>query len=389
MSTKPRFAIIGAGIGGLALAAFLSRKGAKVKVYEQAKQFRRIGAGIQMSPNAMRVLRALGLESLLRQVAFQPRSWTNRVWDSGEHMFDLTFGADAETRYGAPYLLMHRGDLHAALFSVVPQELISFDKKLIDLDPSGACVKLRFADGSCGVADAVIGADGVHSNVREILLGPEKPKFTGRVAHRAVFPSALLQGFFLDTCTKWWGRDRHIVMYPVNPQRDETYFTTSVPDPDWNVESWSACGDMAEVRQAFLGFHEDVQRVLAACPKVHKWALFERDPLPRWCDGPITLLGDACHPMTPYMAQGAANALEDAAVLSRCVEQEQDMAEAFRRYEATRLERTSRIQLTSRENTWGKQKINPDWVYGYDAWQTPISREPTDSKVARQICHVR
>ncbi len=373
MNDGTRFAIIGAGIGGLALAALLSRKGAKVQLYEQAQQFQRLGAGIQMSPNAVHVLRALGLEPLLRRLAFQPPAWTNRVWDSGEYLFELTFGEDAEARYGAPYLLMHRGDLHGALFSAVPSELIAFEKRLVGIDRSGGAVSLSFADGTSETADAVIGADGVHSRVREILLGPERPRFTGRVAHRTVFPTALMDGFAVDTCTKWWGPDRHIVIYPVNPRRDETYFVTSVPDPAWDVESWSAQGEMAEVRRAFAGFHDDVQRVLAACPQVHKWALFERDPLPRWGEGPVVLLGDACHPMTPYMAQGAANALEDAAVLSRCLADLGDVADAFRRYEATRLERTARVQLTSRQNTWGKAQVDPGWVYGYNAWQTPIA----------------
>ena len=217
-------------------------------------------------------------------------------------------------------------------------------------------------------------SSGGHSLVREILLGPEKPKFTGRVAHRTVFPASLMGDFVVDSCTKWWGPDRHIVVYPVNARRDEIYFVTSVPDPDWDVESWSTRGEMGEVRQALAGFHEDVQRLLAACPGVHKWALFERDPLPRWTEGPIVLLGDACHPMTPYMAQGAANALEDAAVLSRCLAQVDDPAAAFQSYQATRLERTARIQLTSRQNTWGRQDTDPSWVYGYDALQTPLAR---------------
>ena len=374
MSTNPSIAIIGAGIGGLALAGLLSRQGADVTVYEQAKAFQRIGAGIQMSPNAMRVLRALGLEPHLRQRAFAPRGWMHRVWDSGEYMSELTFTAEDEKRYGAPYLLLHRGDLHAALHSAVPTELIAFDKKLVGLERSGGGVALAFADGSRVVADAVIGADGVHSLVRAFLLGPERPKFTGRVAHRTTFPASLLQGFEIDTCTKWWGPDRHIVVYPVDARRQEIYFVTSVPDPGWDVESWSTRGEMEEVRRALAGFHGDVQRVLAASPSVHKWALFERDPLPRWADGPVVLLGDACHPMTPYMAQGAANALEDAAVLSRCLAEIDDVAEAFRCYQATRLERTARVQLTSRQNTWGKQAVDPFWVYGYDAWQTPLAR---------------
>ena len=371
--SKPSIAVLGAGLGGLAVAGLLHRAGASVRVYEQAAAFQRIGAGIQMGPNAMRVLRALGLEPMLRGLAFYPSAWTNRVWDTGDSLFELTFGEDAEARYGAPYLLMHRGDLHTALASAVPDDLISFEKKLTDLDRSATGVALRFADGSTARVDAVIGADGVHSRVREILLGPEKPRFTGRVAHRTVFPTALMQGFSLTICTKWWGPDRHIVMYPVTPARDETYFVTSVPDPSWDVESWSARGDMAEVLDAFTGFHEEVQRVLRACPQVHKWALFERDPLPRWSEGPVALLGDACHPMTPYMAQGAASALEDAAVLSRCLDASDDPADAFRRYEATRLERTARIQLTSRQYTWGKERIDPGWVYGYDAWTAPLA----------------
>ncbi len=374
MSKGPQIAIIGAGIGGLALAGLLAHRGMRVTVYEQAKEFHRLGAGIQMSPNAVRVLRALGLEERLRQQAFAPRSWMARVWDTGEYLSELTFGPEAEKRYGAPYLLMHRGDLHAALHSAVPQNLIAFDKKLVGLDRSGSGVALRFADGSSASADAVVGADGVHSLVRETLLGKERPRFTGRVAHRTVFPMALMGGFRVDNCTKWWGPDRHIVIYPVDRRAEEVYFVTSVPDPDWDVESWSTRGEMGEVRRALAGFHADVQKVLDACPAVHKWALFERDPLPRWTDGPIALLGDACHPMTPYMAQGAANALEDAAVLSRCLAEIGDIATAFLSYQATRLERTARVQLTSRQNTWGKQATDPSWVYGYDAWQTPIAQ---------------
>jgi len=373
VSYTGKVAVIGAGIGGLALAGFLARRGISVAVFEQAKAFQRLGAGIQMSPNAMRVLRGLGLEPRIRRLAFAPRSWRNRVWDSGETLFDLTFGGDAEARYGAPYLLMHRGDLHAALFSAVPPALIAFDRTLVGIDHDRGALALRFADGGSARADAVIGADGVHSRVRAILLGPEKPRFTGRVAHRTVFSSSLMQGFEVETCTKWWGPDRHIVIYPVNPRRDETYFTTSVPDPTWDVESWSAQGDMADVRRAFAGFHDDVQRVLAHCPSVHQWALFERDPLPRWTDGAIALLGDACHPMTPYMAQGAATALEDAAVLARSLEAGDDAADAFHRYARARSERTARIQLTSRQNTWGKSAVDPGWVYGYDALGAPLA----------------
>src|SRR5262245_19784038 len=383
MTSKASFAVIGAGIGGLALAALLARRGVSVRVYEQARQFQRIGAGIQMSSNAVRVLRALGLEAQLCELGFQPPAWTHRVWDTGEHLADLDF-SDAAQRYGAPYLLLHRGDLHAAILSAVPAGVIAFDHKLTGFDRGPSGVTLRFADGSSATVDAVIGADGVHSKVRELILGPEKPRFTGKVAHRTTLPTALIEGGALDTCTKWWGPDRHLVTYPVTRNRDETYFVTSVPDPEWDVESWSTRGDMDEVRRAFAGFHPDAQRVLAASREVHKWALFERDPLPRWSDGPVVLLGDACHPMMPYMAQGGSSSLEDAAVLTRCIAEINDIGEAFRRYEATRLERTARLQLTSRANTWGKDKSDPSWVYAYDCWQTPIlpARGPTHGQAA-------
>jgi salicylate hydroxylase/6-hydroxynicotinate 3-monooxygenase len=346
-----------------------------VQLFEQAKQFRRIGSGIQMSPNAVRVLRALELEPHLRRIAFQPTAWTNRAWDTGEALGEIDL-KDTERRYGAPYLLLHRGDLHAALHSAVPAELVAFDKKLARLERSISGVTLHFADGSTAAADAVIGADGVHSRVRDILLGPEKPRFTGRVAHRAVFPTALMQDFRLDNCTKWWGPDRHIVMYPVTAGRDETYFVTGVPEPDWDTESWSSEGDMEDVRRAFAGFHPDVRRVLDACGTVHKWALFERAPLPRWSEGPIVLLGDACHPMMPHMAQGGASALEDAAMLARCLDTVDGLDEAFRSYHATRHERTTRMQITSSANTWGKHGTDSGWVYSYDVWQARILEAP-------------
>jgi salicylate hydroxylase/6-hydroxynicotinate 3-monooxygenase len=215
----------------------------------------------------------------------------------------------------------------------------------------------------------------VHSSVKERLFGLDAPNFTGRIAYRTVFPAALLNGYAIDDCAKWWGPDRHIVIYYVKPDRSEVYFVTSQPEPGFSVESWSAMGAVDELRAAFENFHPQVRRVLAACPSVHKWALVDRDPLASWCEGAITLLGDACHPMTPYMAQGAAMAMEDAAVLARCLEgvEREGVARAFRLFEATRKPRTSRVQLSSRTNTWLKTPTDPDWVYGYDAWNEPLA----------------
>lgn len=367
-------AVVGAGIGGLAAAGFLTRAGFRVTVHEQARGFERVGAGIQMSPNAMRVLRALGLEERLRAVAFTPPTWSHRAADTGDLLGDLVLGAEAEERFGAPYLVLHRGDLHEALQHVVPPDMVRFRHRLVGIEPAGSSrLRLRFDDGTAAEADAVIGADGVHSRVRELLLGPERPRFTGRVAHRTTFPSHLVDGFSVTTNTKWWGSDRHIVIYPVTANADELYYVTSVPDPAWDTESWSARCDPAEVVDAMAGFHPEVRAVVAAAPDAHKWALFERDPLERWGEGAAVLLGDACHPMTPYMAQGAATSLEDAAVLARALAAHEDPAVAFAVYEATRLDRTARVQLTSRQNTWGRAGGDTAWLYGYDALTAPLA----------------
>jgi len=375
MARPLRVAIIGAGMGGLATAAALRRVGIDVTVYEQASQFARLGAGIQVGCNAMKVLRGLGLEARMRSQSFYPRSWNNRDWRSGEVKFDMIFGESAEQKFGAPYLLAHRGDLHAALASAVPDEHVRLNHKLVGLDQTADGVRLSFANGATAPADAVVGADGVHSIVRDTLFGESPVRFTGRIAYRTTYPAALLNGEKIDDCTKWWGEDRHIVIYYVKPDRSEVYLVTSQPEPEFRIESWSAKGDVRALRAAFGGFDRQVEKVLAACPDVHKWAIVDRDSLSCWREGDITLLGDACHPMTPYMAQGAAMAIEDAAVLSRCLDGvgRDGVADAFRRFEATRKERTSRVQDTSRKNIWLKQKTDADWVYGYDAWNMPLA----------------
>jgi salicylate hydroxylase/6-hydroxynicotinate 3-monooxygenase len=366
------FAVIGAGIGGLATAALLLRAGHQVRVFEQAARFARVGSGIQMAPNAVKVLRHLGIEARLRDTSFQADFAISRTWDSGLETSRLALGTTVEREFGAPYLFLHRADLHAAIADIVPSGIVHLGMKLAAIDQDAGGVDLRFSDGSAFHADAVIGADGVHSLVRETLLGPEKPRFTGRVAYRTTFAADLVRGTTLDRVrTKWWGPDRHMVVYFVTRACDELYFVTSVPEAaEWTTpESWSARGDLDELRAAYAGFHPDVQAILDACPGVYKWALFERDPQPRWSDGHIALLGDACHPMTPYMAQGAASALEDATILSRCLAgiERDGVPEAFQLYERIRKPRASDIQAGSSANTWLRDKTDPGWVYGYDA----------------------
>lgn len=375
MSTAPSVAIVGAGMGGLAAAATLTAIGLGVQVYEQAARFARVGAGIQMMPNSMKVLRRIGVEDALRASSFMPYSHLNRAWDTGEVLRELPMPEEA---FGAPYLCMHRADLTDALASALPEGIVHCNKKLVGLEPGAGPVTLAFADGSRAVADAVVGADGVHSRVREIIVGPDEPIHKGRIAYRSVFPSALLGGRDLGASrTKWWGVDRHIVIYYVTRAKSEIYFVTSVPEPaHWvTPESWSATGDVDDVRTAYEGFHPNVRAVLEACPSCHKWAILEREPLTKWSDGRVVLLGDACHAMTPYMAQGAATAIEDAAVLARCLAtvERDDIEAAFRRYEAHRKPRTSRIQAISSANTWMQGGTEDGgWLYGYDAWEVEL-----------------
>lgn len=372
---KLSIAIVGAGMGGLAVAATLRQAGFDVQIYEQASRFARIGAGIQMMPNSMKVLRGIGVEDRLKQIAFAPYSHLNRLGDTGEIIRELPMPEDL---YNAPYLCMHRADLHDALASVLPSEIIHLNKKLTGLDQSANQVTLSFTDGSRATADAVVGADGVHSVVRDIIVGPDAPIHKGRIAYRAVFPAHLMGGFDIGRSrTKWWGEDRHIVIYYITKAKSEVYFVTSVPEPaEWlTKESWSAKGDVKELRAAYEGFHEDVRNVLSACPDCHKWAILEREPLPRWSDGRVVLLGDSAHPMTPYMAQGAATSIEDAAILARCLKavEGDDIEGAFKRYEAHRKPRTSVVQAISSANTWMKGGDgDTSWLYGYDAWNASL-----------------
>ncbi len=372
---KPGIAIIGAGIGGLATAASLIRLDFKVEVYEQAGAFAPIGAGIQLTANAMKALRGLGLVEPLRSQGFVPAAFHSREWDTANLTNVLIMGKPLEQRYGVPDLMIHRARLHSALAALTPRDCIHFCKKLLAIEQNESGATLAFADGSRVESPLVVGADGIHSAVREALFGVEQPRFTGRVAYRATYPAArILDGVTIDERAKWWGPDRHVVHYFTTASRDEIYFIAVTPEPEFHVESWSMRGDKDMLLAAFAGFHPRVRAVLAAAPEVRKWALVERDPMPSWGRNRIVLLGDACHPMMPYMAQGAASAIEDAVVLARCLaDADDDIPTALAVYADSRKERTARMQLTSRQNSWLRQKTDTDWVYEYDAWHAQLA----------------
>jgi salicylate hydroxylase/6-hydroxynicotinate 3-monooxygenase len=375
MREKPSIAIVGGGIGGLTAAASLTRLGFNAQVYEQAEQFAPIGAGIQLTANAMKALSGLGLAEPLRSEGFAPAAFHSRDWDTGNVTNVLIMGEPLERRYGAPDLMIHRGRLHSALGTLVPRDCIHFDKRLVAIEQRESSAMLSFADGSRVEAVLVIGADGVHSVVREALFGAEKPRFTGRVAYRTVYPTARINGIAIDERAKWWGPDRHVVHYFTTRNKDEIYFIAVTPEPDFRVESWSMSGHRNMLLAAFAGFHPTVRAILSAASAVRKWALVERDPMPSWWKNGIVLLGDACHPMTPYMAQGAASAIEDAVVLARCLGHvgRDGISKALAVYTASRKQRTDRMQLTNRENTWLRAKTDTDWVYEYDAWHTQLA----------------
>lgn len=371
--TQLKIGIVGGGIGGLAAAIALLRAGHDVTVFEQSKQFLRVGADINLTPNAVRALDGLGVGDAVRASAARPTHRISRTWDSGEETSRLEMGDTAEKKYGAPQLTIHRADLLAALADVFPAERVLFAKRAASIAQDGDGVTATFTDGSSYRLDALIGADGIHSAVRAAMFGQENPRFTGVVAFRAVVPAGrVAQVPNIQAFTKWWGPnpESQIVTFPLNQGKDIFIFATTAQG-SWTEESWTTAGSIEELRASYKGFHPDATALLDACDEVLKTALYERDPLPAWCQGRLALLGDACHPMMPFMAQGAGMAVEDAVVLARELEgalQAEALVLGFQRYQGLRMERASKIQIGSRGNNWLREGGNADWVYGYDAW---------------------
>ncbi|MCR4269442.1 FAD-dependent monooxygenase [Nitratireductor sp. ZSWI3] len=372
-----RFGIAGGGVGGMAAAIALQKQGHDVTIFERARAFGRIGADVNLTPNAVHALDGLGIGDALRSTSARPQYRISRTWDSGEETSRLPMSTAAEERYGAPQLTIHRADLLAALEGALRPGTIRFATQVVSATQHGTGIAAILADGARFEADVLIGADGIHSAVRHALFGNDHPRFTGLVSYRAVFPrerGGTIPN--LDSFTKWWGPtpDRQIVTFPLNRGSEIFVFATTAQD-DWTEEGWTLPGDIEDLRAAYADFHPEARALLNACDTVTRSALHVREPMERWSDGAVTLLGDAAHPMVPFMAQGACMAIEDAVVLARALDgaTPASVPGALRRYETARIPRTARVQRGSLANDWLKQGTNADWVYGYDAWATALT----------------
>ncbi|PHP27702.1 FAD-dependent monooxygenase [Limimaricola cinnabarinus] len=367
-----KIGISGGGIGGFSAAIALRKAGHDVQVFERAPAFNRVGADINLTPNAVFALDQLGVGEYLRKTAARPTFRISRDGVTGEETSRLPMSAAAEEKYGAPQLTIHRADLLTALQDQLPETCVhpGMSAKSVALSDDGATI--LFEDGSRRKFDVVIGADGIHSAVRTALWGEDDPKFTGIVSYRGVFPRSKASELpDTDAFTKWWGEvpEKQIVTFPLTLGEEIFVFATT-PQQGWTEEGWTLPGDVEELRAEYSNFHADARALLDACDEVTKSALHVREPMEQWSKGRATILGDAAHPMVPFMAQGACMAIEDAVVLARTLDgvDPGGVEKALEQYETARKPRTAQVQKNSLANEWLKKGGNADWVYGYDAW---------------------
>jgi salicylate hydroxylase len=345
-------AIVGGGIGGLAAALSLLHAGLDVQVYEQAPALGEVGAGIQISPNASRLLHRLGLGPALDRTGVHPVGVHQRRWDDGCTLQWAPLGEAMEAAFGAPYYHFHRADLLHALADALPAKRVQLDHRLTGFQDLGDRVELTFANGARAEASVLVGADGIHSTVRAALFGPEQPRFAGCTAYRGLVPAERLAHLGLEVAAhNWMGPGGHFVHYFVAGGRLMNFVAIKERET-WTRESWTDRGEVAEALAVFEGWHPTVRAIIGAADETFLWALFDRLPLARWSVGRVTLLGDACHAMLPFMAQGAAQAIEDGAALATCLMQvgADGISAALARYEALRLPRVTRVQEMSRAN---------------------------------------
>jgi salicylate hydroxylase len=385
-----RIAVIGGGIGGLTAALSLRQAGFEVDVYEQAPELTQIGGGINMGPNAVRILRRLGLGAGLDREGIRPLFTHQRRWQDGRTLQRAPLNPLCEELYGAPHMTLHRADLLDVIASGFPAERIHLGHRLIGLEDRGRCTEAWFENGARITSDILVGADGIHSAVRASLFGEEAPVFAGCVAYRGLVPSERIADLGLAIGSQSWvGPGAHFVHYFVS-RGSLLNFVGWTEHDEWNREDWTDRATVARALAAFEGWHPQVRRIISAADTCFIWALFDRDPLPHWSIGRTTLLGDACHPMYPFMGQGAAQAIEDGAALAACLlaPGNADPATALQHYERLRLPRVTRLQDMSRANKtrfhmrdgpaqqardaeWGRAADrSPDalrWLYDYDA----------------------
>lgn len=387
--------IIGAGLGGLAAAACLLERGHRVRVYEQASQLGEVGAGIQMSANAVKVLDHLGLRPLIEPTAVRPKAFEFRRFDTGEMLHRLPLGEAHEQKHGAPYFQIHRSDLHAALQQAVrerdPQAIVLDARATrVQEDADGATVE--FADGRSARADLLVGADGIKSVVRQHVLGADQPVFTGQVAWRCTVPIERIPPELRTdiVSTIWCGPRNHAVTYYLR-NAQLLNFVGCVERPN-EEESWTANRPWEELDADYAGWHPSVRAVIDNVDRdqCFRWALNNRKPSMTWSTPRVTMLGDAVHATLPYMAQGAAMAIEDAAVLARALELPDPLDERLRRYERHRAPRTARVVEESTEmgelyHIDDAQRMRQafqdrniarsrnEWLYPYDPMSVPIA----------------
>ena len=393
-----RIAIAGAGIGGLTTALALLQQGFEVEVYEQAAHLGEVGAGLQIAPNGTRVLQALGLDAALQACVSPARGKEIRMWNTGQrwNLFDL--GDDCLARFGAPYWMVHRGDLHQVLLSAFTHRSrspVRLNARVTSAHSHDKGVTFELHDGTVHHADALIAADGVHSVLREQLLGEDKAQFTGLLAWRGLVPMDRIAAHLQKPMgTNWVGPGAHVITYPVRAGALMNVVGI-IEREGWRSESWTEPGTHAELLADFGHWHADVCELMRQIEQPFKWALLGRAPQTGWAQGHVCLMGDAAHPTLPFLAQGANMALEDAAVMARCLAAHDAPAQAFARFEALRWQRTADIVNRSRDNAqrfhnpqlsdptlavdyvsreWDPEKVRRryDWLFEYDAWTVPL-----------------
>jgi salicylate hydroxylase len=380
-----RVAIIGAGIGGLTAANALSRAGIEVAAYEAAAELREIGAGVALHPNAMKVLRAIGVEDKVRKVAGRSQWQVIRNWKTGR-VIAKTSRQQQAASFGTDGATAHRADLLDVLADALPAGMVALGKRCTEVRPDDDTAVARFADGSEIEADIIVGADGIHSPVRAWLFGPDAPRFTGKICYRTVVPAEAVGGARPSAeGAQWLGPHGTIVLYPLRGE-ELINVVCHYDDDNYRHESWIAECGREEVLERYTGWHESLLRLFAAADTWYKWALYDRDPIPQWTRGRITLLGDAAHPMLPYLGQGACQAIEDGAVLATALSAEPaDPLTSLARYERTRRPRASRVVLAARERGLSNHLTSPWAAWRRDlkiVWRRHVYRRDPEGRGA-------